>query len=131
MAQLPFIQRLSGARLLGMFSVYLFLVVVGAFCELTALVDVGEHAIGILVFTVTIVLVHGLLILAVGWFMRIDWALVAIASQANIGGGSTALALAKSFKRDDLLLPAILAGSIGSGVGTYFGFLVVRILQGG
>jgi uncharacterized membrane protein len=38
------------------------------------------------------------------------------------------LALAKSFNRDDLLLPAILAGSIGTGVGTYFGFLVAGIL---
>lgn len=128
MAQFKAIQKLSGAKLLGMFSVYLFLAVVGAFCEVTALVDVGEHAIGILVFTTTIVVVHGLFILGVGWFFKTDWALVAIASQANIGGGSTALALAKSFKRDDLLLPAILAGSIGSGVGTYFGFVVAGML---
>lgn len=128
MAQFKAIQRLSGAKLLGMFSVYLFLAVVGAFCEVTALVDVGEHAVGILVFTTAIVVIHGLFMLAVGWFFKTDWALVAIASQANIGGGSTALALAKSFKRDDLLLPAILAGSIGSGVGTYFGFVVAGML---
>ena len=31
-----------------MFSVYLFLVVVGAFCEITALVEVGEYAFDIL-----------------------------------------------------------------------------------
>ena len=128
LAQVPMIQRVSGARLLGMFSVYLFLVVVGAFCEVTALIDLGEKAVSILLFTAAIVVVHGLLILAVGWFFRTDWALVAIASQANVGGGSTALALAKSFNRDDLLLPAILAGSIGSGVGTYFGFLVAGFL---
>lgn len=128
MAQFKAIQKLSGAKLLGMFSVYLFLAVVGAFCEVTALVEVGEHAVGILVFTTTIVIVHGLFLLAVGWVFKMDWALIAIASQANIGGGSTALALAKSFKRDDLLLPAILAGSIGSGVGTYLGFVVVGML---
>jgi uncharacterized membrane protein len=128
MAQFKAIQQLCGAKLLGMYSVYLFLAVVGAFCEVTALVDVGEHAIGILVFTITIVVVHGLFMVLIGWFFQVDWALIAIASQANIGGGSTALALAKSFKRDDLLLPAILAGSIGSGVGTYFGFVVAGIL---
>lgn len=128
MAQFKAIQKLSGAKLLGMFSVYLFLAVVGAFCEVTALVEVGEHAVGILVFTTTIVIVHGTFLLAVGWVFKMDWALIAIASQANIGGGSTALALAKSFKRDDLLLPAILAGSIGSGVGTYLGFVVVGML---
>lgn len=128
MAQFKAIQRLSGARLLGMFSVYLFLVVVGAFCEITALVDVGEHAVGIMVFTTAIVVVHGLFMLAVGLLFRTDWSLVAIASQANIGGGSTALALAKSFDRNDLLLPAILAGSLGAGVGTYFGFLVAGLV---
>ena len=128
MAQFKAIQKLSGAKLLGMFSVYLFLAVVGAFCEITALAEVGEHAFGILVFTTTIVLVHGLVLVLVGLVFKTDWALVAIASQANIGGGSTALALAKSFKRDDLLLPAILAGSIGSGVGTYLGFVVIWLL---
>lgn len=128
LAQFKAIQRLSGANLLGMFSVYLFLAVVGAFCEVTALADVGEHAFGILLFTSAIVIVHGLFVVSVGWLFKTDWALVAIASQANIGGGSTALALAKSFKRDDLLLPAILAGSVGSGVGTYFGFLVAGLI---
>jgi len=128
LAQFKAIQKLSGANLLGMFSVYLFLAVVGAFCEVTALADVGEHAIGILIFTSTIVIVHGLFVISIGWFFKTDWALVAIASQANIGGGSTAIALAKSFKRNDLLLPAILAGSVGSGVGTYFGFLVAGVL---
>jgi len=128
MAQFKPIQKIPGAKLLGMFAIYLFLSVVGAFCEVTALADVGEHAVGILVFTVAIVLVHGLVMLLLGWFFKTDWAIVAIASQANIGGGSTALALAKSFNRNDLLLPAILAGSLGSGVGTYFGFLVVGLV---
>ena len=128
LAQFKAVQQIPGAKLLGMFAIYLFLSVVGAFCEVTALADVGEHAVGILVFTVAIVLVHGLIMWLVGWFFKVDWAVIAIASQANIGGGSSALALAKSFNRNDLLLPAILAGSLGAGVGTYFGFLVAGIV---
>ena len=128
LAQFRAIQKIPGARLLGMFTVYLFLAVVGALCKITALAEVGEHAIGILVFTTAIVFVHGLFMLLVGWFFRTDWYLISIASQANIGGGSSALALAKSLGRDDLLLPAILAGSIGAGVGTYFGFIVVGMV---
>ena len=128
LAQFPIVQRIRGAKLLGMFSVYLFLAVVGAYCEVTALSDVGELAGSIMLFTVSIVLVHGLIVFLVGYFIKLDWHLMAIASQANIGGGSTALALANSFKRQDLLLPAILAGSLGSGVGTYFGFLVAGML---
>jgi len=103
-------------------------VVVGAFCEVTALVEVGEHAVSILLFTVTIVLVHGAFLLSMALMLKFDWSMVAIASQANIGGASTALALAKSFKRNDLLLPAILAGSLGTGLGTYLGFLIAGLV---
>ena len=127
LAQMKFIQKLPGAKLLGMFAVYLFLVVVGAFCEVTALVEVGEHAFDILLFTVTIVVIHGAFLILSGIVLKSDWAVVAIASQANIGGASTAMALAKSFKRNDLLLPSILAGSLGTGLGTYLGFLIAGL----
>lgn len=128
LAQIKVIQDIPGAKLLGMFAVYLFLVVVGAFCEITALVEVGEHAFSILLFTLTIVLVHGLFLILMGMLLKSDWSIIAIASQANIGGASTALALAKSFKRNDLLLPSILAGSLGTGLGTYLGFLVAGLV---
>jgi uncharacterized membrane protein len=128
LAQLNVIKKIPGAKMLGMFTVYLFLVVVGAFCEFNALIEVGENAFDILLFTTVIVLVHGIFLIVMALILKSDWSIVAIASQANIGGGSTALALAKSFNRNDLVLPAILAGSIGTGVGTYFGFLVAGIL---
>ena len=54
--------------------------------------------------------------------------MIAIASQANIGGGASAIALAESFNRKELILPAILVGSLGNALGTYLGFLVVYIL---
>jgi uncharacterized membrane protein len=54
--------------------------------------------------------------------------LAAIASQANIGGGTTALALARSLAREDLVLPAILVGSVGTALGTFVGFWVVGLL---
>ena len=54
--------------------------------------------------------------------------MISIASQANIGGGTSAIALAESFNRKELILPAILVGSLGNALGTYLGFLVVYIL---
>ena len=128
LAQFRKIQALNGAKLLGMFSVYLFLAVVGAFCEIGALASVGNHAGDIFLFTFLIVLVHGIFSVLMGLVLRSDWSIVAIASQANIGGASTALALAKSVGRNDLILPAILAGSLGAGLGTYLGFLVAGFL---
>lgn len=128
LAQFHYFQKMGGANLLGMFSVYLFLVVVGAFCEIGALQSVGEKAPEIILFTSVIVLIHGAFLILIALLFKFDWAIVAIASQANIGGASTALALSKSFNRSDLLLPAILVGSLGTGLGTYLGFIVAGSL---
>ncbi|MEL6969189.1 MAG: DUF819 family protein [Bacteroidota bacterium] len=128
LAQFTIVQQLSGAKLLGLFSIYLFLAVIGAFCELGALGQIGELAIVIAIFTTSIVAIHGLLIFLLGGMLKQDWDVVAIASQANIGGASSAMALAKSLKRTDLILPSILVGTLGSGLGTYLGFLVAGII---
>jgi uncharacterized membrane protein len=50
-----------------------------------------------------------------------------VVSQANVGGSTSALALAKSLGREDLLVPGILLGSLGNAVGTFLGFLAVRL----
>ncbi|MEM8901259.1 MAG: DUF819 family protein [Bacteroidota bacterium] len=128
LAQFPQIQKIQGAKLLGLLCVYLFLAVIGAFCEFAALSQIGELAMLILGFTTTVVLVHGLVIFGLGGLLKQDWSLIAVASQANIGGASTAMALAKSLKRPGLMLPAIMVGSLGAGVGTYIGFLVAGLL---
>ncbi|MEO1052306.1 MAG: DUF819 family protein [Bacteroidota bacterium] len=129
LAQLPVIQKLKGAKLLGMFNILLFLAVVGAFCEISAIGNLGELALTIIIFTSSIILVHGITIFLIGHFIKQDWDIVVVASQANIGGPSTALALAKSLKRPDLLLPAILVGTLGSALGTYLGFMVAEWLK--
>ncbi len=56
---------------------------------------------------------------------------MAVASQANIGGGTSALALARSLNRPDLVLPAILIGSLGLALGTYLGFFTAEHLLAG
>ncbi len=130
LAQVPAIQRLSGGQILGLFFVYLFLAVIGAFCELAALSQIGDLAWRLLALVVTIVAVHGALVFGVAALGKLDMDTAAVASQANIGGSSSALALAKSLDRMDLYLPAILVGSLGNGVGTYLGFMVASWLSG-
>ncbi|MEL6561848.1 MAG: DUF819 family protein [Bacteroidota bacterium] len=129
LAQIDYFQKINGAKMIGIFLIYLFLAVIGAFCEIGALESLGfDLASTLVIFIGIIVLVHGLFVFLVGGLYKKDWDLIAVASQANIGGSSTALALAKSFKRNDLLLPGILVGSLGSGLGTYYGFLVAAWL---
>ncbi|MEJ2514433.1 MAG: DUF819 family protein [Gammaproteobacteria bacterium] len=128
LAQHPRFAALAGARVLGIFGVYFFLVVIGAHAEVAALTALGQLGVTLLAFVVTAVLIHGLVVFGAGWLLKQDWEVVAIASQANIGGGTSALALARSFDRPELFLPAILAGSVGTAGGTYLGFFVAGLL---
>ena len=64
-----------------------------------------------------------------GILLRLDPALVAVASQANVGGSTSALALARSLGRGDLALPGILVGALGNALGTYLGFLIATWLS--
>ncbi len=76
-----------------------------------------------------IVAFHGLVIFAIGGLLRRDWALIAVASNANIGGATSAGVLATAIGRGDLRLPGIRAGSLGNALGTYAGFLLAAYLQ--
>ncbi len=124
LAQMKFFQAFKESKILGLFLVYLFLSVVGAYCELSALAGAGEMVFYVLLYLSLVIVIHFTVILLAGWLLKYDWEMVSVASQANVGGSSSALALARSLKRDDLLLAAVLIGALGNAIGTYLGFLM-------
>jgi uncharacterized membrane protein len=128
LAQIPAVARLAGARTLGMFAVYVFLAVIGALCDVAALAGLGTVGVRLSILAGTCIALHGVIVFAAARVFRQSPVLAAIASQANIGGGTTALALARSLAREDLVLPAILVGSVGTALGTFVGFWVVGLL---
>ena len=128
LAQSKFISNLKGSQDLGLYLVYLFLAVIGAYCEIGAVSQLQDVGFLLLIFTISAVIIHGILFIIIGGIIYRDWEMISIASQANIGGGASAIALAEAFDRKDLILPAILVGSLGNALGTYLGFLVVYIL---
>ncbi len=128
LAQFPFIKKLKGTHSLGLYTVYLFLAVIGAYCEIGAVLDLQQVGLTLLVFTLIAVALHGAVIIFLGGLLFRDWDMVAIASQANVGGGASAIALAETFDRNELILPAILVGTLGNALGTYLGFFVVSVL---
>lgn len=123
LAQIPAVQRLRGIKLCGWLAVMIFLAVIGALCDLEALAGLGALGVSLIWFVTIAVAVHGLVVFVPTWLFRLDSQMAAVASQANIGGGTSALALARSSGRGDLTLPAILVGSLGNALGTYLGFL--------
>ena len=114
-----------------MFTVYLFLAVIGAFCDVHAMAAMGRLGVVLLAFATVAVLVHGLVTLIAARAMKIDLDLAAVASQANVGGSTSALALARSLGRSDLVLPAVLLGSLGNALGTFLGFWAAGVLLPG
>lgn len=128
LAQIPAVARLRGSRLLGMFGVYLFLATIGALCDGRALVASGGLGLALMAFVGVLIAVHALILFGAALIFRLDLDVAAVASQANIGGGTSALALARSLGRPDLVLPAILTGSLGTAFGTYAGVAVVKLL---
>ena len=128
LAQTKYFGNIKGTQMLGLLCVYIFLAVIGAYCEFAALATLESLGPVLLLFATITVLIHGLVIYGIGGFFIKDWNLLAIASQANVGGSTTAMALAKTFNRSDLILPAIFIGTLGNALGTYLGFLVAGMI---
>lgn len=129
-AQLPALRRLGGANTLGTYGAYLFLAVIGAYCDLGELAKLGKLGALLMLFVTIAVFVHGLIVFAAGALLRLPPEMMAIASCANIGGPTTVMPTARSLNRMDLLLPGILVGSLGNAIGTYAGFMAVWLLDG-
>ena len=129
LAQIPFVQKLHGGRTLGYLLILLFLAVIGAYCDFGALVGAGSVAGTLLIWVTLIVFLHGAFIFIIGGLFKQDWDLVSVASNANIGGATSAPVCAASLGRPDLQLPGLLAGTIGTAIGTYLGFIVAETLK--
>jgi len=127
-AQIPVVARMTLSRPLGLYGVYVFLIVVGASIDIAALIASGPLGLMLMAFVTILMLVHGVVLITGAQLLKIEPEIVAIASNANIGGATSAVSLAEAFGREDLVLPGVIAGTVGTAIGTYVGFAVVAIL---
>lgn len=127
MGQLPVVRKLSGGAMLGNYLLLLFLASNGAKSVVANIVAVGP---AIFYFALGTIFIHGIFIFGVGKLLKIDAAVLAVASQANVGGSSSALALASARGYGDLVLPGVAVGLLGYAVGNYLGFFVGNMMQG-
>jgi uncharacterized membrane protein len=74
--------------------------------------------------------VHGLVVFGIGRLARMDVGTLAVASQAAVGGPSSALAVAVSREWKGLVLPGIIVGLLGYALGNYLGFGVAYLVRG-
>lgn len=119
-AQLPGPRTRRSCPGLGQFLIQPFFVVVGLS---TPLAGVFSEGLWILVYAAIVVGTHAVVVLALAR-CRVPMAEMLVASQAAIGGPSTALALATSLERDDLAVPGVALGLLGYAIGTYLGVVM-------
>jgi uncharacterized membrane protein len=125
--QLAWFRAARGALQLGNVALHLFFVVIGIYSRIDEIVAVG---IEVFFFTLVVVGVHGVVVYGVGRWAKLDVATLSVASQAAVGGPSSALAVAVSRRWRGLILPGILVGLIGYAVGNYLGFAVAWWIRG-
>lgn len=126
LAQLPPVNRLTGSTVMGNYLIMLFLACNGAKSVVAKIVEVGPD---VFYFATGTVAIHGLVIFGVGMLLRIDAGTLAVASQANIGGGAHAMAIATARGYKSRILPGVAVGILGTAVGNYLGLAVGTLMR--
>ncbi len=125
-AQVPAVKELSGSAMWGNYLLHLFLAANGAQSVIANIFAIGP---AVFYFAVATVAVHGIVIFGIGRLAGIDAPTLAVASQANIGGPASAMALAGARGYSRLLLPGIAVGLLGYAIGNYSGALVGNVIR--
>ena len=115
------VAKLSGSQEIGTYLIYLFLFVIGVPASISKIV---QETPLLLVFTGIMVLVNMLFCFVGGKLLHFDLEDIILASNANIGGPTTAAGMAISQGWSALVGPVMLVGTFGYVIGTYLGILV-------
>ncbi|MEJ2502085.1 MAG: DUF819 family protein [Gemmatimonadota bacterium] len=123
----PWVRRLDGAMHLGSLGLHFFLAIIGIASRVSEIARVGPEVFW---FTALVVGIHGLLTFGGARLARIDIQTASVASQAAVGGPSSALALAVARDWKALVLPGVVVGLLGYAVGNYVGLAVAYLVRG-
>ena len=117
--------EMHGAQELGTWLIYLFFFVIGVPASIGVLV---RNAPILLLFCMIIVLVNMVFCFLGGKLLKFDLEDIILASNANIGGPTTAAGMAISQGWAKLIGPCMLVGTFGYVIGTWLGILVGSLL---
>ena len=119
------LENLGGSQELGTYLIYLFFFVIGAPASIKAIL---LNAPLLLVFCAIMVIINMLFCFVFGKILKFNLEDCILASNANIGGPTTAVAMAISKGWIKLVGPIMLVGTLGYVIGTYFGTFIGNLL---
>lgn len=120
-----FFGEIRGSQELGTFFIHIFFFVIGVPASVPLIV---MNSPLLLLFAAIIVLTNMIFSLVAGKLLKFNLEDIILASNANIGGPTTAVAMAVSKGWTKLIGPIVLIGTLGYVLGTYFGLVVGGIL---
>lgn len=120
-----FFGEIRGSQEMGTFLIYIFFFVIGVPASVPMII---RNSPLLLVFAAIVVIVNMLFGLIGGKLLKFDLEDIILTSNANVGGPTTAAAMAVSKGWTKLVGPVILVGIFGYVIGTYAGLLVGGVL---
>lgn len=121
-----FFGNLGGAQEIGTFLIYLFFVVIGVPASISSIINNSPL---LLVFCLIIVAINMLVTFGVAKLFKFNLEEAILASNACIGGPTTAAAMAVSKSWSKLIAPIMLIGTLGYVIGNYCGIIVGNFLM--
>lgn len=113
-----YFEGINGSQEIGTFLIYLFFVVIGIPASIPLIV---QNAPLLLVFVAVIVIVNLLVSLTAGKLLKYDLEEILLVVNANVGGPTTAAAMAIAKGWRELIGPILVVGTIGYVIGNYIG----------
>ncbi|WP_304509742.1 DUF819 family protein, partial [Anaerotignum sp.] len=119
------VEKTAGTQEIGTYLIYLFLFVIGVPASIKQIL---VNAPMLFVFCLIMVVVNMLFCFIFGKLFKFNLEDIILASNANIGGPTTAAAMAISKGWVKLVGPIMLVGTLGYVIGTYFGTIIGNLL---
>ncbi|CAM3399553.1 DUF819 family protein [Cytobacillus oceanisediminis] len=113
-----YFESINGSQEIGTFLIYLFFVVIGIPASIPLII---QNAPLLLVFVFIIIVVNMAVSLTAGKLLKYDLEEILLASNANVGGPTTAAAMAIAKGWKDLIGPILVVGTLGYIIGNYVG----------
>ena len=120
-----YFKKINGTREIGTFLIYLFFVVIGIPASLIVILKTAPL---LFIFVLIIVLSNIIVTLLLAKIFRFSLEEALLVSNANLGGPTTAaaMAIAKGWQR--LIVPILLVGTLGYVIGNYLGTAIYYLI---